>query len=66
MSAEDNTLPIGEIAIAYYLDSEGTPIVSTELPDTDAIPAVVQLGMIEMARDTLLRTINGDPMGDDE
>lgn len=64
--SEDDTIPIGEITIAYYLDTDGTPIVSTDLPGTDDIPAVVQLGMLEMARDTLLRTINGDPMGDDE
>jgi hypothetical protein len=50
----EGALPIGEIIIRYYLDDDGAPMIQIDLPDTDSVPAVVQLGMLDLARDSIL------------
>lgn len=62
----DDGVIIGTIEITYNLE-EGHGITTyARFPDFDEVPLVTQLGMIELARDTLLRMANGEAAGDDE
>jgi hypothetical protein len=54
MSEPDETIPIGEIVAKYFLSADGRPEVAIEHPDFETVPIVVQLGMVELIRDTLL------------
>lgn len=46
---------LGEIVIRYQVPSESQEvIVNITLPDQDDIPVVIQLGMLELARDSIL------------
>lgn len=41
---------IGRITTVHYLDHNGTPRVTVHRPDFEALPALVQLGMVELTR----------------
>jgi len=61
----EGAVPIGAITITYWLDPDGEAIVTTDLPDATEVPFVVQLGMVEMARQSVWHRA-GDDEGDDE
>lgn len=51
---EENQMTVGEIRIRSVIAETGHPEVAIDLPDTDDVPLVTQLGMLELAKDTLL------------
>ena len=50
----DGSLPIGTIAIHYYLGDDGHPYVQIDRPDFDVIPALSQLGMVAFCENAIL------------
>lgn len=55
MDGEQLDLEVGRIVIRYVVPATGEPEVDIEIPGTDAVPLVIQLGMLELTRDLLLR-----------
>lgn len=47
-------MTVGEIRIRSVIAETGHPEIAVTLPDTDEVPLVTQLGMLELAKDTLL------------
>lgn len=47
-------LSIGEIRIAYTITENGHPEVQMSLPDVEDIDTVTQLGLLEMAKHTVI------------
>jgi hypothetical protein len=53
---DEEGMELGRITIRYFIpaDGDGTTVGIT-LPDFEEVPMVVQLGMIELAKDHLLK-----------
>ena len=55
-----STVPIGKITVDYYLAENGRMITYLEVEGD--LPMIVQLGLLDMARDTILHP-NGTEAG---
>jgi hypothetical protein len=53
-----STTPIGTLKIHYVLDEDGDILTGVEVEGE--IPVVVQLGLLEMAKDTILNPPDDD------
>lgn len=55
----EESIVLGEIVLRYEMNND-VMLVNVELPDSDDVPVVVQLGMLDLARDTILRMHDDD------
>lgn len=60
------SMDLGRITVRYWLTDDGQPIVSVDVEpeDPQQLPILTQLGMLDLARDTLLHP--ADSAGDTE
>ena len=60
MSDPDGGLTVGTIEISYTIESDGDVTTSVLFADFDVVPFVTQLGLLAIAKDTLLRLADAE------
>jgi hypothetical protein len=62
MSTPEPDYELGQIVITYALEADA-PMINVTLPDTNDIPMVTQLGMLEYARFTCYHLMGAHDAG---